>query len=73
VADEKGQADLFKCQVCGADCPVAPDPPARAVCEAHCEQVHGSHDYRHDKDRRGKYCVECDKPQDVDYGDDYWD
>lgn len=27
----------FQCRVCGVECPVAPDPPATAVCEEHCE------------------------------------
>ena len=27
----------YSCKVCGVQCDLAPDPPARAVCEQHCE------------------------------------
>jgi hypothetical protein len=37
----------FSCRVCGVICPVAPDPPGRAVCEDHCPD----HDYQYDKFR----------------------
>jgi hypothetical protein len=56
----------FRCQVCGEDCSTVPDPPARAVCEVHCEQVHDCHEYEYDRGRRGKFCKHCDKEQPVD-------
>jgi hypothetical protein len=49
----------FSCRVCGKECDVAPDPPARAVCEEHCED----HEYEYDKWRRGKFCKHCDRQQ----------
>lgn len=53
----------FSCRVCGIQCDVAPDPPARAVCPEHCED----HWYEHDDMRRGKYCIHCDQEIPPDY------
>ena len=50
----------FKCRICGIECPIAPDPPDRAVCETHCED----HQYEYDPWRRGHFCVNCDKQVD---------
>ena len=47
----------FTCRVCGKECPCAPQPPDRAVCEEHCE----AHEYEHDPSRRGWFCRHCDK------------
>lgn len=52
----------FSCQVCGKECPVAPNPPERAVCEEHCE----NHEYLYDSMRGGRFCTRCDKEQDYD-------
>jgi hypothetical protein len=49
----------FTCKVCGKECPIAPDPPERAVCEEHCED----HAFEYDPFRRGKFCIHCDKEQ----------
>lgn len=53
----------FSCRVCGAECTIAPDLPARAVCPAHCED----HDFQHDASRRGKFCIHCDEPEPDDW------
>ena len=45
----------FTCRVCGIECAIAPDPPARAVCPVHCED----HDYRYERDLRGHFCFHC--------------
>lgn len=50
----------FSCRVCGVICDGAPDPPARAVCPAHCED----HNYEYDPHRRGKFCSHCDQQED---------
>jgi hypothetical protein len=50
----------FHCHVCGVECNVAPEPPARAACEEHCE----GHQYEYDKWRRGKFCIQCDRQED---------
>lgn len=55
----------FTCHKCGAETPIAPDPPARAVCPDCCED----HRYEYDPWRRGKFCVDCDAP----VPDDYYD
>lgn len=47
----------FKCGKCGKECPIAPDPPEKAICEDCCTE----HDYKYDKWRRGKFCIHCDK------------
>lgn len=57
----------FNCHVCGKACPIAPDPPGRAVCEDHCED----HDYQYDKSRRNRFCVHCDKQVPDDWYDDF--
>lgn len=56
----------FGCRVCGVQCAVAPDPPARAVCPEHCED----HDYEHDKSRAGSFCIHCDEQRSEDWDDD---
>jgi hypothetical protein len=56
----------FSCRVCGAMCPIAPEPPARAVCEAHCED----HDYRYERDVQGHRCIHCDAPRPEDWGNE---
>lgn len=58
----------FKCRVCGVECPVAPDPPATAVCEEHCE----FHEYEHDPWRRNQFCKHCDKQAPDDFYDEFW-
>ena len=45
----------FSCGVCGIQCDIAPDPPARAVCPEHCED----HDYEYQRELRGTYCNHC--------------
>lgn len=56
----------FTCRVCGKPTDTAPNPPARAVCPVHCED----HDYRYERDMRGKFCVHCNDPIPQDYYDD---
>jgi hypothetical protein len=53
----------FSCGVCGVECAIAPDPPARAVCPKHCED----HNYVHDSSRAGKFCEYCDQEQPEDW------
>lgn len=52
----------FSCRVCGVQCDVAPDPPERAVCPAHCED----HDYEYVQGERRHCCKHCgqDRPKD---------
>lgn len=57
----------FSCRVCGKECPIAPDPPGRAVCEEHCED----HDYEYDPMRRDRFCKHCDKQVPYDFYDEY--
>lgn len=56
----------FSCRVCGVQCPSAPDPPARAVCEEHCED----HEYEYEREMRGHFCKHCGKPRPEDWCDD---
>ena len=56
----------FTCGVCGVECSIAPDPPARAVCPEHCED----HDYIHVPSLAGKYCQHCDHKQPEDWDDE---
>lgn len=53
---------IFKCHVCGAECPIAPQLPARAVCEEHCPD----HDYQH-QGSDGKRCVHCFAEEPLDW------
>jgi hypothetical protein len=69
VADdlEKLQREeKFACRVCGVQCPVAPKPPERPVCEEHCED----HDYRYAPDFRQHRRIHCDKPAPEDWFDE---
>lgn len=56
----------FSCRVCGVQCDGAPDPPARAVCPECCED----HDYRYERDLRGRYCHHCGQEAPQDWFDD---
>lgn len=56
----------FSCRVCGVICPIAPDPPARAVCPEHCED----HDYVTDPIIGRKLCKYCDQEAPFDYYED---
>lgn len=47
----------FTCRVCGIECDVAPNPPGRAVCEAHCPD----HNYEYDRWERKHLCTICSK------------
>jgi hypothetical protein len=46
----------FSCRVCGKECPTAPEPPERAVCEDHCPD----HEYTYDSSQRKHVCKHCD-------------
>jgi hypothetical protein len=54
----------FLCRVCGKECPLAPDPPEKAVCEDHCEDHH----YVYVQGERRHGCEYCgaDRPYDWD-------
>ena len=41
----------FHCGKCGKECDSAPEPPARAICEEHCED----HEYTYDRGMREHY------------------
>lgn len=56
----------FSCRVCGVQCAIAPDPPARAVCPEHCED----HDYEYQRSERGTYCNHCGQQAPEDWYDD---
>lgn len=56
----------FSCRVCGVQCVLAPDPPARAVCPEHCED----HDYEYQRSERGTYCNHCGQQAPEDHHDD---
>ena len=56
----------FHCHVCGVEVPSAPDPPAKAVCEDHCED----HDYAYEPGERQHLCIHCGKPRPQDWCDD---
>lgn len=56
----------FSCRVCGVQCTVAPDPPARAVCPEHCED----HDYEYVKGEGGHFCKHCGEQAPEDWYDD---
>lgn len=64
--DGTGKATDYSCRVCGVQCPTAPRLPARAVCEAHCED----HQYDYDPMRRGRFCRHCDRQREEEYFDD---
>lgn len=53
----------FKCHVCGRECDTAPMPPARAVCEEHCED----HFYKYVRGEREWRCTYCDKLRPYDW------
>lgn len=55
----------FHCGKCGAETTIAPDPPAKAVCENCCED----HDYRYERGERAHLCVHCGKPAPEDWYD----
>jgi len=55
----------FTCKVCGKECPIAPEPPERAVCEEHCED----HDFQYDRHFREHRCIHCDMPAPYDWYD----
>ena len=44
----------FKCHVCGVECPIAPQLPAKPVCAEHCED----HQYEYVRGE-GHRCVSC--------------
>jgi prolyl-tRNA editing enzyme YbaK/EbsC (Cys-tRNA(Pro) deacylase) len=44
----------FACHVCGAQCAIAPEPPAKTVCQEHCED----HEYVYIASE-GKRCIHC--------------
>jgi len=56
----------FSCQKCGKECDVAPQPPARAICEDCCED----HEYVYEQGERGHFCKHCNKPAPPDWFDD---
>lgn len=62
ASDTPAEID-FSCRVCGVQCAIAPDPPARAVCPEHCED----HDYIHDSSRAAKFCQHCDQEEPEDW------
>jgi hypothetical protein len=53
----------FSCRICGVQCAVAPEPPARAVCPEHCED----HDYKYERDVQEHRCIHCDAPRPEDW------
>lgn len=55
----------FHCGKCGKKCPVAPDPPVKAVCEDCCED----HDYKYESFSRKRECVHCGKEMPHDWFD----
>lgn len=55
----------FLCQECGKDCDIAPDPPARAICEACCKD----HDYAYDRGDRRWTCEHCGALRPYDWDD----
>jgi hypothetical protein len=56
----------FSCHKCGKECDSAPNPPARAICPACCED----HDYEYDRGMGGKFCKHCGEPAPYDYYED---
>jgi hypothetical protein len=56
----------FRCHVCGVECPVAPDPPDKAVCEECCED----HDYHYERCERAKVCIHCGKIKEYEPSED---
>ena len=63
--DKPSEID-FSCRVCGVQCAVAPDPPARAVCPEHCED----HNYVYMREARGHFCQHCDQEAPLDLFED---
>lgn len=55
----------FTCSKCGKECSVAPELPARAVCEKCC----GDHDYQYERGECGWFCVHCFKEAPYDWHD----
>ena len=58
-------ADLFKCRVCGVDCPIAP-AGGQAVCADHCED----HEYVYEGSD-GHRCKHCFAFRPEDWNDEY--
>ena len=56
----------FHCYSCGAETTLAPDPPARAVCEECCED----HDYQYLAGERNHVCIHCGKAATAEFYDD---
>lgn len=56
----------FHCRDCGAETSIAPDPPARAVCEECCDD----HDYRYLAGERNHVCMNCGKPATAEFYDE---
>jgi hypothetical protein len=59
--DTSAQVPDFRCWVCGKQCPIAPDPPRRSVCE--------DHEYKYERVDRGHFCIHCFKPAPDDWYD----
>lgn len=57
----------FSCRVCGVQCAVAPDPPERAVCPAHCED----HEYEYVEGERRHACTHCGQEPPEDWYDEH--
>lgn len=55
----------FSCRVCGVKCDIAPNPPARAVCPAHCDD----HNYEYVRDERRHMCKNCGQEPPLDWYD----
>lgn len=57
----------FSCQICGKQCPTAPEPPERAICEACCGQSEAGHNYYYEFYERGHVCIACGAPRPEDW------
>lgn len=55
----------FSCRVCGVQCDITPDPPARAVCPEHCED----HEYVYIAGERRHACNHCGQEPPLDWYD----
>jgi len=58
-------AGLFKCKVCGVDCPITPADRSGAYCPKHCPD----HDYQYQRGE-GHRCVTCHAPAPEDWFDE---
>lgn len=61
AAEESAAVD-FHCHACGVEVDLAPDPPARAVCENCCPD----HDYVYEPSERAHLCQYCGKAREHD-------